>query len=340
MIETLRLRIEDSSSVGHARRKTIEFCKSLLLPFSEEDLGNIALVITELGTNIIKYAEKGDLVIHPLRLQEAVGLQILSIDHGPGFSTEYDVYEEGKSSAGTLGFGLSGIRRISKVFDYISINGLGVILVCQYWPASMQHIIDTWGLDCGGINVPKPGEPVSGDCWSIEKIGDKYRVLLVDGLGHGLGAAEAANQAVVLFKKYKIKDLHEIVQLLHQGLQRSRGVVLSVTEIDSTKGKLTQIGVGNISTKIITQTKIQNLLSVNGTIGFHYNKLYINEIQIEEKSLVILHSDGISNHWDNFSFEKLWNHHPSIIAGLLYHSYGRTTDDASCIVIKCTGEQI
>jgi anti-sigma regulatory factor (Ser/Thr protein kinase) len=337
MIETLRIRVEDSSAVGHARRQINEFCRDLLLPFSEEDLGNIALLSTELGTNLVKHAGSGELVVHPLRLHEAVGLQILAIDHGPGFKEGYNKLEEGKSSAGTLGYGLGGIRRIAKVFDFISLQGKGVILVCQYWPAAMQIMVDAWDLPFGGVNVPKPGETVSGDCWTIEMVGDRYRIFFADGLGHGIGASEAATQAAVLFKKYKTKPLEDLVRIVHQGLQSSRGAVLAIMEVDLHRHTLIHIGVGNISSKIITATKQQSLLSANGTVGFQINKLYINEVVLAEKSFVILHSDGIGSHWDSFAFDTLWEHHPSVVAGLLYHTYARTTDDASCVIIKCPG---
>lgn len=338
MIETLRIRIEDSSSVGYARRQINEFCHSLLLPFNETDLGNIALLVTELGTNLVKHAGEGELVVHPLRVNEAVGIQILAIDHGPGFKEGFQRLQEGKSSSGTLGFGLGGIQRIAKVFDFISFPDQGVILVCQYWPPSMQGMLDTWELSFGGLNVPKPGETVSGDCWTLDMVGDRYRIFFADGLGHGLGASEAATQAAVLFKKYKTKPLEDLVRLLHKGLQSSRGAVLAMMEIDLHRHTLSHIGVGNISSKVITGTTQQNLLSANGTVGFHVNKLYTNEISLTEKSLIILHSDGIGNHWDNFSFNTLWEHHPSVTAGVLYHRYARNNDDASCLVIKIPGD--
>lgn len=339
MIETLRIRIDDSSAVGYARRQINEFCRNLVLPFSDLDLGNIALLSTELGTNLVKHAGSGELVVHPLRIHDAVGLQILAIDHGPGFKTGYESPEEGKSSTGTLGYGLGGIRRIARVFDIISIKGEGVVLLCQYWPPTMQGVLDAFDLSFGGVNAPKPGETVSGDSWTIEMVGDRYRIFFAYGLGHGIGASEAAIKGVVLFKKYKTRPLEELVHLLHQGLQSSRGIVLSILEIDLQRHALSHIGVGNISTKIISRAKQQNLLSTNGTVGYHINRLYKNDIELIDKCFIILHSDGIRNDWDNFPFDTLWDHHPSVIAGLLYHRYTRASDDASCVVIKFPGAE-
>ncbi|WP_304244063.1 SpoIIE family protein phosphatase, partial [Gracilinema caldarium] len=189
-------------------------------------------------------------------------------------------------------------------------------------------------IEIGGINVPIPNEELSGDCWTIEPLGNRYRVFLADGLGHGKAASDAAITAVTLFRKNKTMRLEDLVYLIHQGLMSTRGVVLSILEIDQDRGKLLHIGVGNISTRIINSETQKTLLSSNGTVGVNIYKTYINEIDINKESIIIIHSDGINEHWNQKEIFRLWNHHPAVISGWLYHQYGRPRDDASCVVIK------
>ncbi|WP_304225975.1 hypothetical protein, partial [Gracilinema caldarium] len=181
MIETLRITVSEIADIGHARRRAIDFCNTLMIPFSEEDRGNVAILVTELTTNIKKHAESGQIIMHPIYIGDKTGLQLFAIDHGPGFPAGTHFLQDGTSTVGTLGIGLGGIQRISKNFDFITIPGLGVILACQYWPSHFWKE-DLFGqIEIGGINVPIPNEELSGDCWTIEPLGNRYRVFLADG---------------------------------------------------------------------------------------------------------------------------------------------------------------
>jgi hypothetical protein len=61
---------------------------------------------------------------------------------------------------------------------------------------------DDDGLLLGSVNVPYPGELVSGDCWAVRQSARRTLALVVDGLGHGIHAAEAARAADVAFHKF------------------------------------------------------------------------------------------------------------------------------------------
>ena len=48
--------------------------------------------------------------------------------------------------------------------------------------------------------MPYPGEQLCGDAWTCHSTAERTVALLVDGLGHGWEAAEAAKEAVSTFR--------------------------------------------------------------------------------------------------------------------------------------------
>ena len=56
-------------------------------------------------------------------------------------------------------------------------------------------------------------------------------VLITDGLGHGFGAAEAAQEAIATFKKRSDLGPGEILSYMHDALRKTRGAVAAIAEI-------------------------------------------------------------------------------------------------------------
>jgi len=89
------LRVDGASHVGTARRLAAALCREL--GFGEVRAGEAALVVTELGTNLLKHTggAGGTLVFRPLQGAGGAGLDILSLDQGPGIANIGECLRDG-----------------------------------------------------------------------------------------------------------------------------------------------------------------------------------------------------------------------------------------------------
>ncbi len=103
------------------------------------------------------------------------------------------------STATSPGQGLGAIERLSKSPDFYTAarqrHGDSGALVP---PKRNGHPPQRRNehLRMGAVNVPKPGEEVCGDSWGRVQDGDDLTIMVADGLGHGLEARLASNEAV------------------------------------------------------------------------------------------------------------------------------------------------
>ncbi|HEY2736472.1 MAG TPA: ATP-binding protein, partial [Polyangiales bacterium] len=114
--ESVRIAIDDASAVGEARRVAIAMATQL--GFDATQIGKLALVATEAGTNIVRHAGiEGEILLRVLKQGELRGLELLAIDRGLGMANLTQCLVDGYSSKGSSGTGLGGIQRMADVFD-------------------------------------------------------------------------------------------------------------------------------------------------------------------------------------------------------------------------------
>lgn len=100
------------------------------------DATTTALLVTtvsELGTNIIKYAGIGEITIQPIEEGTKKGLLIRAIDQGPGIADIKAAMQDHNSTGGTLGLGLPGVRRMMDDFDICSEPTRGTTVTVKKW---------------------------------------------------------------------------------------------------------------------------------------------------------------------------------------------------------------
>src|SRR5688572_18523485 len=76
--------ITEISQVGQARREAVLLAKKS--GFNESYVGKIALIATELGTNLVKHATSGQLLMRVSEPHEGNHFEFLSLDRGPGMA--------------------------------------------------------------------------------------------------------------------------------------------------------------------------------------------------------------------------------------------------------------
>ncbi|GAE57169.1 hypothetical protein XPR_3804, partial [Xanthomonas arboricola pv. pruni MAFF 301420] len=182
---TRAFRVDETSQVGQARREAAALAQTL--GFDEAAGGRVALVATELATNMVKHGRGGWLQLSTVAARQGMGVEICAIDGGPGFAL-VDGLRDGYSTAGTPGTGLGAIQRQAQVLDAYS-DAKGAVVMARLF-AQQRAELD---LPYGAIRLPLHNETVCGDAWHLAIGEQRATVTVIDGLGHGTGAAEAAD---------------------------------------------------------------------------------------------------------------------------------------------------
>jgi anti-sigma regulatory factor (Ser/Thr protein kinase) len=318
----------DLTSVSEARRLVQQVAAPLGL--GEVKLGEAAIIATEAARNAVVHGGGGELLVSAMQSQNELRLGILALDRGAGIADLPRAMQDGFSTSSTPGTGLGAIRRLASGFDvFTSNNGTAILAeVIERTAPTPGH------LDIAGFTVPFRGERACGDAIDWVQHDGRYVVLLVDGLGHGLPAADAAEEAVHVFQKHSTEPPREILALIHDALKKTRGAAAGVAEIRPLAGTLTFAGVGNTSAVVLSAALSRNLISHNGTLGHVLSRIQEFKVEWPRDAILVMHSDGLQTRWDLSRYPGLAARSPGVIAGVLFRDFRRERDDASILVIK------
>ena len=324
--------IYDSSQVAGGRRLAHACAESL--GFGDEAAARAALVATELGTNLLKHASGGELIVRPVSDASSLGeVELLALDRGPGMDNWRACLVDGYTTSSSPGTGLGAVARASRLFDVFSSNGKGTIAFARVGPDGRSVPAETAHLEVGAICVALHGEPECGDAWTFKRRNGTIRFLVADGLGHGIAAAAASHAAVDLFDRLEALPPHEVMTRIHGGIRHTRGAAAAAVELDASKRELRYCGVGNISAVIFSPAGGRHLVSHNGTVGHEVRRIQEMTYPWPDDGVLVLHSDGIATHWKIEDYPGLTTRHPSLIAAALYRDHRRTRDDATVIAV-------
>ncbi len=328
--------VEEDSQIGHARRFATTIAQRLA--FSAERAGRVALVVSELATNLVRHAKRGEILLRPIRHDDAEsgpeGVEILAVDAGPGIPDVALSRRDGHSTAGTRGQGLGAIERQSDFFQIYTMPS-GTVALAQIWREAGPPAARQPRYSIGAVHVSKTGEEVCGDDWEWKMRDDRLAILVADGLGHGLAAHEAARAAILTFHQSHEQPPQRVIQDIHAALRATRGAAAAMIAIDLERGVARYSGVGNISSVLYLATGArQSLISHNGTAGHTAPRIQEFTYAVPPQSIVIMHSDGLGTHWDLMSYPGLRTRHPSVVAGVLYRDFSRRRDDVTVVVAK------
>lgn len=88
---------------------------------------------SELARNIVKFTPGGAVRVERLTDGARVGVRASFVDHGPGIADVRLAMQDGFSTAGSLGIGLPGARRLVDDFELESTPGRGTTVVIVRW---------------------------------------------------------------------------------------------------------------------------------------------------------------------------------------------------------------
>jgi anti-sigma regulatory factor (Ser/Thr protein kinase) len=325
------IRVTDSTHAGEARRHAALLAEDAKL--GERESGSLAIAVTEMVTNLVKHAGNGTMIVETVANNGSSGVRLLGLDRGPGIRDLSAALRDGFSTAGTAGNGLGAIKRLSHTFDIYTSPGHGTAVLAEFWPQkkNAQHLSP---LDVGIVSIPIKGEDVCGDGWAAKTTAQSMLLMVVDGLGHGILAAEAAQEAGRIFRESRTDSPTPILQDAHDALKKTRGAAMAVASLNREKQTVSYAGVGNIGASIVTPAASRGMASHNGTVGHVMQRIQEFTFPWSGSSILVMHSDGLRSGWDLNSYPGIWSKHAGLIAGILYRDFYRERDDVTVLVAK------
>jgi hypothetical protein len=109
-----------------------------------------------------------------------------------------------------------------------------------------MEAVKTGLIDWAIAGTVLPGQNESGDLHLVKTTPEGALVAVVDGLGHGGEAAEAARGAVRSLERQGAQPMISLVKSCHGALTGTRGVVMSVAAFNARDETLMWVGVGNV----------------------------------------------------------------------------------------------
>lgn len=329
MIQNILIPVVETSQVGEARRRAMDFASQL--NFKETERGRVGIVVTEIAGNLIKHAQDGELLLRSLHIGDLNGLEILALDKGAGMEDVGECLRDGFSTGGTSGTGLGSISRLADFFDIYSIP-VGSAVVAHLWATPPPKNLVS--LKIGAVNIPLASEQTCGDAWAvIETETGRQLVIVADGLGHGELAFEASSRAIRVAQENSQCSPQEILELMHGSLRSTRGAAVAIAQLDFERQSVCFAGVGNIAASIIAPES-RSMVSYNGIVGYQIHKIKEFTYPFPPGATLILSSDGLATGWRIDRYNGLIAKHPTFNAGVLYRDFKRLRDDVSVVVVR------
>ncbi len=322
---TLLLRVQDASEVGTARRNAVAATERL--GFSEERRGQLALIVTELATNLVRHGQGGEMLVRILPEPDP-GVEIVAVDSGPGMGDVARALGDGYSTGGTRGAGLGAVARIADACELFSTPGAGTAAVARLF---LRPGARPGGPRVAGLSLPIPGEEVCGDAWSWRPEPDGWTAMVVDGLGHGAAAADAAVAAIASFEASNGASPTEILQRAHGALRHTRGAAVGVAHVSTATRTLTFAGVGNVGGSVLAGGAGRNVISHPGIVGQEMRKVQEFQYPWPAGAVLVLHSDGLQSRWSLERYPSLAGRDPALLAAVLRRDFARPRDDVTVV---------
>ncbi len=303
--------------------------------FSAERAGQLDIIVAELCSNLIKHAGHGHLIVSRIEQQGNTGIEVISVDSGPGMADVKKMMLDGTSTKNTLGHGLGALRRLSDKFDIYSQKDWGTIVLSRIFQTPPAQYIPKFTTEVKAIVIPKKGELSCGDGFYYKHTGRLFKLFVGDGLGHGPEAAKAVDEAINSFRHCHEENAVDIIRYIHSTVKKTRGLVGTVVVFDIEKKQWNICGVGNILTKVSNFSESKSYMSYNGILGHNVSASMKEQVvPYTQGQCLIMCSDGIKTKWELNNYPGIYKTDLSVLAAAIYKDHTRNTDDSLVLVVR------
>jgi negative regulator of sigma-B (phosphoserine phosphatase) len=199
------------------------------------------------------------------------------------------------------------------------------------WPAALQ-------VGCAGEAIA--GETRSGDKAVFARYEAGGLVAVIDGLGHGDEAADAAEVAADVLRAHAALDPQALLERCHEALRGTRGAVMTFAWFDLAARQMHWAGVGNVEARFLRATDLRGArhagpVVLGGVVGFQIPRgLRTSTIDLEPGDAAAFATDGIAADFSAVLDPVLT---PQAQADRMLRDHGKGADDALAVVVRYTG---
>jgi len=193
------------------------------------------------------------------------------------------------------------------------------------WPAS---------LDRGCAGAPYEGEARSGDLAVFAPTATGALACLIDGLGHGPDAADAAEACGEIVRAHADWDAQELLEACHQALIDTRGVVMTVAWFDLERETLSWAGVGNVDARLVRsgpELREEVALVFGGVLGYRMPRVRPATMPLARGDLLVMITDGIDG---AISPGLAGGGAAQTMADRIFEQHAKGGDDALVVVVR------
>jgi anti-sigma regulatory factor (Ser/Thr protein kinase) len=318
----------DEGSVSQARERVRAVGRAQGLP--EPEIERLALVVSELARNQLDHAHGGAVAVLPVARGGVPGVEVIAADKGPGIADPTAALSGHGNAVGSLGAGLASVVRQADEVDFDVRWGEGTCVRARKYATPPPY-----RSEVGLLGRAYPGEPISGDhalwIWSEEAL----LVGVVDGLGHGPEAREAADRAMERMRERPSLAPEHMLEHCDIGLQGTRGAALGVVRLERRSGALSHACVGNIAAMVCRPGQVDMMSCSPGVLGISRQRARATrgEAWLRPGELLVMHTDGLSTR-TTVEDAVLLRRHPLVVAHDLMRRFSKNHDDALVLVVR------
>ncbi|WP_254885619.1 SpoIIE family protein phosphatase [Streptomyces sp. NA02950] len=329
-LPTAAVRVDHHSAVHLAAATAREVARERGLPGALPD--QAAVIASELASNLDKHASNGTLYIQPTPL--GAGVEIMAADRGPGMPELERCLADGYTTAGTLGVGLGAVSRLATHFTIRTGTdggvGAGTWACARLTPPGDR---ETGLQDVGSVCLAVEGEEDCGDARAVVQTGETRTAAVVDGLGHGPQAAEAAQVALRSFLADPDQPLPDLLTAMNRALRRTRGAAVGLLRLGPQGADY--CGIGNVRALTLSHEGVHHRLTGQpGVVGWSMPRPRSHGFPVPPGATVVLYSDGIDCRWAREPSRSLLRLPPSLLSAALAHAHRRLRDDATVLATR------
>lgn len=322
--------ILDAASVSLARQLVRDEGGKLSLP--AEVVESLVTAASELARNQLVHAREGRFAVRPIERRGLAGLELIAGDRGRGIASATRALRELGSTAGGLGSGIAAAQRLSDELDFdIRLEQGSCVRARKYEQRPPYR------SEVAVVGRPLANVPPSGDDAAFATSADALVAGVVDGLGHGPLAHEAAAAAASCLLGRKDAAPLAILESSDRALVGTRGAVMAVARVDRASNEITHAGVGDIQVHVYRRRSSSRLPCRAGFLGASAAgrpTIHEERSPFEAGDVVVMFSDGLRTRVDLSGEPRLLREHPVVIAEHLLEHFGRDNDDAIVLVAR------
>jgi anti-sigma regulatory factor (Ser/Thr protein kinase) len=303
------------------------------LGFAAQPSEEIVLAVTELASNLVRRSGSGLLTLRLLNSGERIGIEVEAEDRGLDLRDPERLFPGSGSTGGGPDCGLGTVNRLMDETEVSSTAALGRRILCRRWliPKADPEVVLPW--EVGVATRPCHLAAANGDAFVIREWDGHLLAGVIDGLGHGEPAQQAALAAQFYVQSNYELPLDELFRGVNRTCQVTRGVVMALARLES-PAAMALANLGNIEMRSWTGTERFEISVRRGFLGAHEDRVQVQQLRWDPNWMLVLHSDGLSAQWKWSDFPGLQHEAPQTVANQLLKILAKEDDDATVLAVK------